>query len=121
MSFHDIACAETGRRNGIEHQVIQPPDDKPVIDHLGEDLRWCLHREGDGNWRCSRRCGISTPKPSEDFVKGKCSGTVMTSNRIGYFFLAILFYLLSWYYGSARLCNALRIESSADRSHRAQT
>jgi ketosteroid isomerase-like protein len=63
MSFHDIrVCGDWATEWGIEHQVIQPPDDKPVIDHWGK-IALVLHREGDGNWRVQQEMWNSTPKP----------------------------------------------------------
>jgi ketosteroid isomerase-like protein len=62
MSFHDIrVCGDWATEWGIEHQVIQPPDDKPVIDHWGK-IALVLHREADGNWRVQQEMWNSTPK-----------------------------------------------------------
>jgi len=37
----------------FEHQVVRPPDDKPVFDGRGKMLL-VLHRDGDGGWRIKR-------------------------------------------------------------------
>jgi ketosteroid isomerase-like protein len=63
MSFRDIrVCGDWATEWGIEHQLIQPPDDKPVIDHWGK-IALVLHREADGNWRVQQEMWNSTPKP----------------------------------------------------------
>jgi ketosteroid isomerase-like protein len=63
MTFHDIrVCGQWATEWGIEHQVIQPPEDKPVIDHWGK-IALVLHREADGNWRVQQEMWNSTPKP----------------------------------------------------------
>src|SRR5882724_11298977 len=36
-----------------EHQVVQPPPGRPVVDSYGK-LLLVLHREADGNWRITR-------------------------------------------------------------------
>jgi len=38
---------------GFEHQMVRPPDDRPVFDGYGKMLL-VLHREADGNWRIKR-------------------------------------------------------------------
>jgi ketosteroid isomerase-like protein len=63
MTFKDIrTCGDWATEWGIEHQVIQPPDDKPVIDHWGK-IALVLHREADGYWRVQQEMWNSTPKP----------------------------------------------------------
>ena len=63
MTFKDIrTCGDWATEWGVEHQVIQPPDDKPVIDHWGK-IALVLHREADGNWRVQQEMWNSTPKP----------------------------------------------------------
>jgi ketosteroid isomerase-like protein len=63
MTFHDIRVSgDWASEWGIEHQVIQPPDEKPVIDHWGK-IALLLHREADGNWRVQQEMWNSTPKP----------------------------------------------------------
>jgi ketosteroid isomerase-like protein len=63
MTFHDIrTCGDWATEWGIEHQVVQPPDDKPVVDHWGK-IALVLHRDADGNWRVQQEMWNSTPKP----------------------------------------------------------
>jgi ketosteroid isomerase-like protein len=63
MTFKDVrTCGDWATEWGIEHQVIQPPDDKPVIDHWGK-IALVLHRDIDGNWRVQQEMWNSTPKP----------------------------------------------------------
>jgi uncharacterized protein (TIGR02246 family) len=45
-----------------EHQVVQPPPGKPVIDSYGK-LLLVLHREADGNWRIAREMWNQGMKP----------------------------------------------------------
>jgi ketosteroid isomerase-like protein len=45
-----------------EHQVVQPPPGKRVIDSYGK-LLLVLHREADGNWRISREMWNQGLKP----------------------------------------------------------
>jgi uncharacterized protein (TIGR02246 family) len=62
MEFHDVhVCGEWATEWAIEHQVIQPPDGKPVIDHWGK-FALILHRDGDGVWRVQQEMWNSTPK-----------------------------------------------------------
>ena len=63
VTFHDIhVCGDWATEWGIEHQVIEQPDDKPVIDNWGK-IALVLHREGDGKWRVKQEMWNSTPKP----------------------------------------------------------
>lgn len=62
MDFHDVrVCGEWATEWAIEHQVIQPPDGKPVIDHWGK-LALILHKDADGVWRVQQEMWNSTPK-----------------------------------------------------------
>ena len=45
-----------------EHQVVQPPPGKRVIDSYGK-LLLVLHREADGNWRVTREMWNQGLKP----------------------------------------------------------
>jgi uncharacterized protein (TIGR02246 family) len=47
---------------GYEHQMVQPPDGKPVIDNYGK-LLLVLRREPDGNWRVTREMWNQGMKP----------------------------------------------------------
>jgi len=63
MDFHDVrVCGEWATEWAIEHQVIQPPDGKPVIDHWGK-FSLLLHKDADGAWRVQQEMWNSTPKP----------------------------------------------------------
>jgi ketosteroid isomerase-like protein len=63
MKFQDIrTCGDWATEWAIEHQVVQPPDDKPVIDHWGK-IALILHRDADGNWRVQQEMWNSNPKP----------------------------------------------------------
>jgi uncharacterized protein (TIGR02246 family) len=46
----------------LEHQVVRPPDDRPVFDGRGKMLL-VLHREADGNWRVKREMWNQGMKP----------------------------------------------------------
>ncbi len=62
MDFHDVrVCGEWATEWAIEHQVIQPPDGKPVIDHWGK-FALILHKDADGIWRVQQEMWNSTPK-----------------------------------------------------------
>ncbi len=45
-----------------EHQVVQPPPGRPVVDSYGK-LLLVLHREADGNWRITREMWNQGMKP----------------------------------------------------------
>ena len=63
MDFHDVrVCGDYATEWAIEHQVIQPPDGKPVIDHWGK-FSLILHKDADGVWRVQQEMWNSTPKP----------------------------------------------------------
>ena len=63
MTFHDVrVCGDWATEWAIEHQVIRPPDDKPVIDNWGK-IALVLHREADGKWHVQQEMWNSTPKP----------------------------------------------------------
>ena len=64
MDFHDIQVSgEWASEWAIEHQLIQPPDGKPVIDHYGKFLL-VLHRGAGGVWKVQQEMWNSTPKPT---------------------------------------------------------
>jgi len=46
----------------FEHQIVRPPDDRPVFDSYGK-LLLVLHREADGNWRIKREMWNQGMKP----------------------------------------------------------
>ena len=62
MEFHDIhVCGEWASEWVTEHQVVQPPDGKPVIDSYGK-MALVLHREANGEWRVQQEMWNSAPK-----------------------------------------------------------
>jgi ketosteroid isomerase-like protein len=46
----------------LEHQVVRPPDDRPVFDGRGKMLL-VLHRKADGNWKVKREMWNQGMKP----------------------------------------------------------
>ena len=46
----------------FEHQIVRPPDERPVFDRYGK-LLLVLHREPDGNWRIKREMWNQGMKP----------------------------------------------------------
>jgi ketosteroid isomerase-like protein len=44
-----------------EHQVVQPPDGRPVIDSRGK-MALVLHREADGEWKVKQEMRNQAPK-----------------------------------------------------------
>lgn len=46
----------------FEHQIVRPPDDRPVFDSYGK-LLLVLHREAGGNWRIKREMWNQGVKP----------------------------------------------------------
>jgi len=62
MEFHDIhVCGEWASEWATEHQVVQPPDGKPVIDSYGK-MALVLHREANGEWRVQQEMWNAAPK-----------------------------------------------------------
>jgi uncharacterized protein (TIGR02246 family) len=63
MEFHDIhVCGEWASEWATEHQVVQPPDGKPVIDSYGK-MALVLHREANGEWKVQQEMWNAAPKP----------------------------------------------------------
>lgn len=63
MEFHDIrVCEEWASEWVTEHQVVQPPDGKPVIDSYGK-MALVLHREANGEWKVQQEMWNAAPKP----------------------------------------------------------
>jgi len=61
--FHDIQISgEWASEWGTTHQVVQPPDGKPVIDTWGKILL-VLHKESDGSWKIRQEMWNASPKP----------------------------------------------------------
>ena len=63
MEFHDIrVCGEWASEWATEHQVVQPPDGKPVIESYGK-MALVLHREASGDWKVQQEMWNAAPKP----------------------------------------------------------
>jgi uncharacterized protein (TIGR02246 family) len=63
MEFHDIhVCGEWASEWATEHQVVQPPDGKPVIESYGK-MALVLHREANGEWKVQLEMWNAAPKP----------------------------------------------------------
>jgi uncharacterized protein (TIGR02246 family) len=63
MEFHDIhVCGEWASEWATEHQVVQPPDRKPVIDSYGK-MALVLHRRENGEWKVQQEMWNAAPKP----------------------------------------------------------
>ena len=63
MEFHDVhVCGEWASEWATEHQVVQPPDGKPVIDSYGK-MALVLHREANGEWKVQQEMWNAAPKP----------------------------------------------------------
>jgi len=63
VDFHGIEVSgDWASEWAEEHQVVQPPPGKRVIDSYGK-LLLVLHREADGNWRITREMWNQGLKP----------------------------------------------------------
>ena len=63
MEFHDIhVCGEWASEWATEHQAVQPPDGKPVIEGYGK-MALVLHREANGEWKVQQEMWNAAPKP----------------------------------------------------------
>jgi uncharacterized protein (TIGR02246 family) len=61
--FHDIrVCGDWASEWATEHQVVQPPDGKPMIDSYGK-MALVLHREANGEWKVQQEMWNAAPKP----------------------------------------------------------
>ena len=62
MEFHDIQISGNWASEwATEHQVVQPPDGKPVIDSRGKTAL-VLHREPNGEWKVKQEMWNQAPK-----------------------------------------------------------
>ena len=62
IEFHDIQISgDWASEWATEHQVVQPPDGKPVIDSLGK-MALVLHREANGEWKVKQEMWNQAPK-----------------------------------------------------------
>jgi len=63
MEFHDIhVCGDWASEWATEHQVVQPPEGKPLIESYGK-MALVLHREADGEWKIKQEMWNAAPKP----------------------------------------------------------
>jgi uncharacterized protein (TIGR02246 family) len=63
MEFHDIhVCGVWASEWATEHQVVQPPDGKPMIASYGK-MALVLHREANGEWKVQQEMWNASPKP----------------------------------------------------------
>jgi uncharacterized protein (TIGR02246 family) len=62
IDFHDIQIwGDWASEWAMEHQVVQPPDGKPVIDSRGK-MALVLHREAGGVWKVKQEMWNQAPK-----------------------------------------------------------
>ena len=62
IDFHDIQISgDWASEWATEHQVVQPPDGKPVIDSRGK-MALVLHREASGEWKVKQEMWNQAPK-----------------------------------------------------------
>jgi uncharacterized protein (TIGR02246 family) len=62
IDFHDIQISgDWASEWGNEHQVVQPPDGKPVVDSRGK-MALVLHREASGEWKVKQEMWNQAPK-----------------------------------------------------------
>ena len=62
IEFHDIQISgDWASEWATEHQVVQPPDGKPVIDSRGK-MALVLHRETNGEWKVKLEMWNQAPK-----------------------------------------------------------
>jgi uncharacterized protein (TIGR02246 family) len=62
IDFHDIQISgDWASEWATEHQVVQPPDGKPVIDSRGK-MALVLHREVHGEWKVKQEMWNQAPK-----------------------------------------------------------
>jgi uncharacterized protein (TIGR02246 family) len=63
MEFHDIhVCGEWASEWATEHQVVQPPEEKPPIENYGK-MALVLHRAANGEWMVQQEMWNAAPKP----------------------------------------------------------
>jgi len=63
MEFHDIhLCGDWASEWATEHQIVQPPDGKPVIESYGK-MALVLHRQANGEWNVQQELWNAAPKP----------------------------------------------------------
>jgi uncharacterized protein (TIGR02246 family) len=62
IDFHDLQISgDWASEWATEHQVVQPPDGKPLVDSRGK-IVLVLHREANGEWKVKQEMWNQTPK-----------------------------------------------------------
>jgi uncharacterized protein (TIGR02246 family) len=62
IDFRDIQISgDWASEWAMEHQVVQPPDGKPVIDSRGK-MALVLHREASGEWKVKQEMWNQAPR-----------------------------------------------------------
>jgi uncharacterized protein (TIGR02246 family) len=62
IDFHDIQISgDWASEWATEHQVVQPPDGKPLIDSRGK-MALVLHKEANGEWKVKQEMWNQAPK-----------------------------------------------------------
>ena len=62
IDFHDIQISgDWASEWALEHQVVQPPDGKPVIDSRGK-MALVLHREASREWKVKQEMWNQAPR-----------------------------------------------------------
>jgi len=63
MEFHDIQVSgDWASEWATEHQVVQPPDGKPVSEGYGK-MALVLRREAGGEWKVKQEMWNAAPRP----------------------------------------------------------
>jgi uncharacterized protein (TIGR02246 family) len=62
IDFHDLQISgDWASEWATEHQVVQPPDGKPLVDSRGK-MALVLHREANGEWKVKQEMWNQAPK-----------------------------------------------------------
>jgi uncharacterized protein (TIGR02246 family) len=62
IDFHDLQISgDWASEWATEHQVVRPPDGKPLVDSRGK-MALVLHREADGEWKVKQEMWNQAPK-----------------------------------------------------------
>ena len=62
IDFHDLQISgDWASEWATEHQVVRPPDGKPLVDSRGK-MALVLHREADGAWKVKQEMWNQAPK-----------------------------------------------------------
>src|ERR1700722_10809623 len=62
IDFHDLQISgDWASEWATEHQVVQPPDGKPLVDSRGK-MALVLHRDASGEWKVKQEMWNQAPK-----------------------------------------------------------